>query len=51
MELLLSRPAPVGLGTEAVILGGMDIYVKSGHGVNPYFHLPMSESMDGWWKA
>jgi hypothetical protein len=36
------------LGVEAAILGGMDIYVKSGHGVYPYLHLPMSRSTDGW---
>jgi hypothetical protein len=35
---------------EAVVLGGMDIYVKSWHGVDSYFHLPMPSSSDGWWK-
>jgi hypothetical protein len=35
---------------EAVVLGGMDIYVKSWHGVDSYFHLPMLSSSDGWWK-
>jgi hypothetical protein len=29
----------------------MDIYVKSGHGVDPYFHFPMSKSTDGWRKV
>jgi hypothetical protein len=32
-------------------LGGMDISVKFRHGVDPYIHLPMSESMDGWRKV
>jgi hypothetical protein len=38
-------------GTEAVVFGGVDIYVKYGHGFNPCFHLPMPGSMDGWWKV
>jgi hypothetical protein len=29
----------------------MDVYVKSGHGVDPYFHLPMFNSMDRWQKV
>jgi hypothetical protein len=33
-----------------VVLDGMDIYVRSRHGVNPYFHFPMSGSTDMWWK-
>jgi hypothetical protein len=41
----------LGSGAEAAVLGGVDIYVKSGHGVDPYFYLPMSKSMDGWWKV
>jgi hypothetical protein len=32
-------------GAEAAILGGMNIYIKFKPGVNPYFCLPMSESM------
>jgi hypothetical protein len=36
-----------GLGAEAAVLGGVDVYVKFGHGVDPYFHLPMSDSLDG----
>jgi hypothetical protein len=36
-----------GSGAEAMVLGGVDIYVKSGYGVDPYFHLPMSGSTDG----
>jgi hypothetical protein len=39
------------MGAEAAILGGVDIYVKIGHEVDPYFHLPMSESTDGWRKV
>jgi hypothetical protein len=38
-------------GAEVVVFGGMDIYVKSGHGVDPYFHLPMSGSTNGWQKV
>jgi hypothetical protein len=37
-----------GSSAEAAVLGGVDIYVKSRHGVDPYFDLPMSESTDGW---
>jgi hypothetical protein len=40
-----------GSGAEAVILGGVDIYVKSGHIVDPYFHHPLSGSSDGWQKV
>jgi hypothetical protein len=29
----------------------MDIYVKSGHVVDPYFHLSMLSSMNGWRKV
>jgi hypothetical protein len=36
-----------GSGVEVAVLGCVDIYIKSGHGVNPYFHLPMSGSTDG----
>jgi hypothetical protein len=38
---------PQGSDVEVAILGGVVIHVKSGHGVDPYFDLPMSESMDG----
>jgi hypothetical protein len=37
-----------GLSTKVAVLGGVDIYVKFGHGVDPYIHLPMSNSSDGW---
>jgi hypothetical protein len=32
---------------EAAVLGGAVIHVKSGHGADPYFNLPMFESTDG----
>jgi hypothetical protein len=38
-------------GVKAAIFGGADIYVKSGHGVDPYFHLPMSKSTGRSWKV
>jgi hypothetical protein len=41
----------LGSGVEEAVLGGMEIRVKSGHGVIPYFHLPMSRSVDGWRKV
>jgi hypothetical protein len=37
-----------GSGMEVAVLGNVDIYVKSGTEVDPYFHLPRFESMDGW---
>jgi hypothetical protein len=40
-----------GSGAEATILGCVDIYVKSGHGVDPYFHLSTPGSADGWQKV
>jgi hypothetical protein len=30
--------------------GGEVILVKSRHGVNPYYDIPMPRSMKGWWK-
>jgi hypothetical protein len=38
----------MGSVAEVAVLGGMDIYIKSGHGVDPYFHLPTPVSVDGW---
>jgi hypothetical protein len=38
-------------GEEAMVLSGMDIYVKSEHGVDPYICLPISESTDKWQKV
>jgi hypothetical protein len=40
-----------GSGAEAAVLCGVDIYVKSGSGVDPYIQLPMSKSSDGWQKV
>jgi hypothetical protein len=51
VEPLLLRLAPTGLRRESGGLGVVDIYVKSLHGVDPYFQLPMYKSMDGWWKV
>jgi hypothetical protein len=36
---------------EVEVLGSVDLYVRSGHGVDPYFHLPMSRPSDGWRKV
>jgi hypothetical protein len=33
-----------------VVVGGAHIHVKSGHGIDPYFNLPMPESVNGWQK-
>jgi hypothetical protein len=38
------------LDAEAVVLGGVVTYAKSGHGIDPYFNLPVPESTNGWWK-
>jgi hypothetical protein len=46
VELLLSCS-----GTKAVTLGSVDIFIRSGHGVDPYFHLLMFGPSDGWWKV
>jgi hypothetical protein len=40
-----------GSGTKAAVLGGVDIYVKSWHVFDPYFHLPMFGSTDRWGKV
>jgi hypothetical protein len=34
-------------GAKAATLGNVDLFVISGHGANPYFHLPMSNPLDG----
>jgi hypothetical protein len=39
---------PQGSDMKAAVLGGVAIHVKSGHGIDPYFNLPMFESMVGW---
>jgi hypothetical protein len=40
-----------GSGAEVAVLGSVDIHVKFGHKVDPYFHLPVSKSTNGWWKV
>jgi hypothetical protein len=40
-----------GLSPEATVLGCVDIYIRSRHGVDPYFHLPMSRSTNEWWRV
>jgi hypothetical protein len=39
-----------GSDTKIVALGSVDILVQFGPGVDPYFHLPMSDPPVGWWK-
>jgi hypothetical protein len=36
---------------EVVVLGGVGIFIRSGHGVDLYFYLSTSEPPDGWWKV
>jgi hypothetical protein len=40
-----------GSGVEATVLGSVDIFIRNRHGVDPYFHLPMPGSSDGWRKV
>jgi hypothetical protein len=40
-----------GSSEELVALGSVDIFVRSGRGVDPYFHLPTSSLPNGWWKV
>jgi hypothetical protein len=35
---------------ELTLSGGAVIHVKPGHGVNPYFNIPITSSIKGWWK-
>jgi hypothetical protein len=51
MEPLLSRRLQQGSGAEVVTLDSVDIFVRPGRGVDPYFHLPKSGPLDGWQKA
>jgi hypothetical protein len=37
-----------GLGVEAIVLGDVEIFIRSGHEVDPYFHIPMTHPPDGW---
>jgi hypothetical protein len=34
-----------------VVLGNADISVRSGPGVDPYYHLLMSDPLVEWWKV
>jgi hypothetical protein len=36
---------------EVEVLGSVDLYVRSRQGVDPYFHLPMSGTSNGWRKV
>jgi hypothetical protein len=40
-----------GSGAEVVALGSVDIFIRFGRGVEPYFHLPTSGPSDKWWKV
>jgi hypothetical protein len=40
-----------GSGIEKAALGNVDIFVRSVPGVDPYFHLPISEPSIGWQKV
>jgi hypothetical protein len=51
MRLIVCPRTPHLPRTEAMVVGGIDIYVKFRHGVDPYFHLSMLEYTDGWWKV
>jgi hypothetical protein len=35
---------------ELKLLRSVVIHTMSEHGVDPYFNIPMSRSMKGWWK-
>jgi hypothetical protein len=36
---------------EIIVSRGVVIHAKSGHGVDPYFNIPMPKSMKGWRKS
>jgi hypothetical protein len=38
------------LGAEGAALCSVDVFIRFGHGVDPYFHLPMFGPPDGWQK-
>jgi hypothetical protein len=40
-----------GSGVEVAVLGGVGLYVRSGHGVDPWFRLPMLGPSDEWRKV
>jgi hypothetical protein len=41
----------LGSRVEVTALASVDIFLRSGCGVDPYFHHPMSNPPDGWWKV
>jgi hypothetical protein len=41
----------LGSGLETAALGNVDIFGRSGPGVDPYFQLPRSDPPIGWWKV
>jgi hypothetical protein len=49
VELFLSCSTSAGPGSGAKSLRGEVIHVKSGHGVDPYFDIPLPRSMK-WWR-
>jgi hypothetical protein len=40
-----------GSGVEVAALGSVDIFIRFSHGVDCYFHLLMSISLNGWQKV
>jgi hypothetical protein len=40
-----------GLVAAVAVLGNVDLLIWSRSGVNPYFHLLMSNPPVGWWKV
>jgi hypothetical protein len=41
---------PQGSDAEVAVLGGVVIHVKSEHGFNPYFNIPLPKLNNGWRK-
>jgi hypothetical protein len=40
-----------GSNAEVAVLGSVDLFVQSESGVDPYFHLSISNSPVRWWKV
>jgi hypothetical protein len=40
-----------GLDSKMAALGSVDLYVHSRFGIDPYFHLPMSDPSVVWWNV
>jgi hypothetical protein len=40
-----------GPDAEAMVCGSVDIFIRYGSGVNPYFCFPMSDPPAEWWKV